>query len=71
MAGRMGIGQAQRKGRSRHSPKLSQRYRSNQQFKIDDLIVPLPECRDSIYGNADIGTGGPPVCVVVQTYERE
>jgi hypothetical protein len=51
--------------------KLSQRYRSNQQFKIDDLIIPLPECRDSVYGNADIGTGEPPVCVVIQTYEPE
>jgi hypothetical protein len=50
---------------------LSQRYRSNQIFKVDDLVVPWPECRDAIYGDADIGTGSPPFCVVVQTNERE
>ena len=50
---------------------LSQRYRSNQQFKINDLIVPVPECRDAVYGTADIGAGETPVCVVVQAYEPE
>jgi hypothetical protein len=50
---------------------LSQRYRSNHVFKIDDLVVPWPECKSAVYGDADIGTGGTPVCVVVQTNERE
>jgi hypothetical protein len=48
---------------------LSRRYRSDKYFRLDDILVPLRECRSAIYGTAEIGAGDPPMCVVVAAYE--
>lgn len=50
---------------------LSRRYRSGRYYNIDDFVVPLRECRAAVYGDIDIDTVEPPVCVVVDAYETD
>jgi hypothetical protein len=50
---------------------LSRRYRSDRYFRLDDIVVPLRECRSDIYGKAEIGADEPPLCVVVGAYEPD
>jgi len=50
---------------------LSRRYRSDKYFRLDDIVVPLRECRSEIYGKAEVGAGDPPLCVVVGAYEPD
>lgn len=50
---------------------LSRRYRSERYYNVDDFIVPLRECRDAVFGDANIDTVEPPVCVVVDAYEAD
>jgi hypothetical protein len=50
---------------------LSRRYRSDMYLRLDDIVVPLRECRSDIYGKVEIGAGDPPLCVVVGAYEPD
>ena len=50
---------------------LSRRYRSERYYNVDDFIVPLRECSAAVYGNVDVDTIAPPVCVVVDAYEAD
>jgi hypothetical protein len=50
---------------------LSRRYRSDKYFRLDDILIPLRECRSEIYGKAELGAGDAPLCVVVAAYEPD
>jgi hypothetical protein len=50
---------------------LSRRYRSDKYFRLDDIIIPLRECRSDIYGKAEIGVDDAPLCVVVGAFEPD
>jgi hypothetical protein len=50
---------------------LSRRYRSERYYNIDELIVPLRECWTTVYGNVEVDTANPPVCVVADAYEPD
>ena len=50
---------------------LSRRFRSDRYYNLDDFIVPLSECRAAVYGDVEVGTDEPSVCVVVAAYEPD